>query len=98
MKPKKTTAEEISEAFYFFDFNQFKSMIYDFSSIYELYNMDDEDNWLKEECDQEHEINVRIIRTVYILSKISENYTGMLLGFKLKFPKLWEKLEKYKSE
>jgi len=86
---------EIEEAFKFFDFNKFRRLILDLTDFYELYDVDDEDNWVKDAVGEENEINVRIVRTVYLISRIAENHSGALLGFKIKFPKLWERLEKY---
>lgn len=90
----KSFEDTVVEAFKFMDFSHFKLMLKDLVYIYELYDVDDEDNWLKDAVGEEDEINVRIIRTVYLMSRIAENHGSLLIAFKARFPKLWEKIEK----
>lgn len=90
----KSFEDTLAEAFKFVDFSHFKLLIKDLVYIYELYDVDDEDNWLKDAVGEDDEINVRIIRTVYLLSRIAENHGSLLIAFKAKFPKLWERIER----
>lgn len=63
--------------------------------LFELYDVEDETDWVKDEVGEENERNVRLIRTVYLMSRIAEFHTDRLCTLKIKFRDLWRRMEKY---
>lgn len=57
-----------------------------------------------EDCDwdeimaNEDTRNVKIIRTVYIMSRLAEDYSGTLALVRVKYKDFWRKLEKISQE
>lgn len=43
---------------------------------------------------EEDKTNVRLIRTVYLMSKIAESHAGTLVTIKVRFKDLWKRMEK----
>ena len=50
--------------------------IEDVFPLLELYDEDEDDDWVKKEVGEENTRNVRIIRTVYLISKFAERHAG----------------------
>lgn len=66
----------------------------DIIPLFELYDVEDEDDWVKEAVGEENERNVRLIRTVYLMSKIAENHSGSLASIRMNFKEIWKRIEK----
>lgn len=90
---KKPIEDQINEALDFWDCKKQIAFLRDILPLFELYDVEDEDDWVKEASGEENERNVRLIRTVYLISKIAESHAGSLASFRMKFPKLHEKME-----
>ncbi len=73
--------------------DEMTSFLRDIIPLFELYNINEEDDWVREAVGQEDEINIRLIRTLYLISKIADNHSGRLCAIKIKHPKLWKKME-----
>jgi hypothetical protein len=69
----------------------------DIIPLFDLYNVDAEQDWVRDAVGESNEQNVRLIRSVYLISKISENHAGKLSSIKANFPKLWQEMEKVKD-
>lgn len=91
---KKTLKETINEALEFWDCTQMIAFLKDIIPLFELYDVEDEDDWVKEAVGESNERNVRLIRTIYLVSIIAERHAGALAAFKMKFPKIYLKMEK----
>ena len=91
---KRTIEEELEKAVEYWDLKHLIDFLRDIMALYELYDVEEDSDWVKNEVGELNERNVRLIRTVYLISKIAENHSGALLGFKTKFPKLWQRMEK----
>lgn len=63
--------------------------------FYELYDIEDESDWVEEAVGAENVRNVRYIRTVYLLSKLCDFLGPRIITTNSRHPKLWKKLEKY---
>lgn len=61
--------------------------------FFSLYDVDEDDDWMKKDVGEEDLQNVRLIRTVYLLSRISDLYSGAFVSLKYQFPSLWKKIE-----
>ena len=84
----------LEDAFNFWDIKKLTSLLADLMELYELYDVD-KDNWLKDKVGEDNELNVRVVRTLYLISKLAEKHAGALLTFKTKFPKLCDKMEDF---
>jgi len=61
--------------------------------LFELYNIEEEDDWVKDSVGASDVHNVRLIRTVYLMSKIAENHAGRLCLMNLNFKNLWKRMQ-----
>ncbi len=97
MKKKKTIQEEINEFLEFWDLKKQTSFLRDIIPLFELYDVHDEDDWVKNIVggDEDNVRNIRLIRTVYLISKIAEYHAANLCVIKIKFKDLDKKMEKY---
>ena len=91
---KKNLEQQINEALEYWDCKKLIAFLRDIIPLFELYDVEDEDDWVKDAVGAEDERNVRLIRTVYLISRIAEFHAGPLVSFKCNFPKIWEKMEK----
>ena len=98
MKNKITIEEEINRALEYWDVNHMTSLLEDLVEIYHLYNVDQSNDWVIDQVGEENHVTIRLIRTVYLISRLSENHAGAIAGFKVKFPKLWKRIEKSGDE
>ena len=90
---KNKIEEEISEFLDEWDCKQLCSFLRDIIPLFELYDVEDEDDWVKEAVGEENEQNVRLIRTVYLISKIASSHAGKLASANVKFKELWKRME-----
>lgn len=98
VKKKKTLEQEINEFLESWDCKQLTSFLRDIIPLFELYDVEDEDDWVKEAVGEENERNVRLIRTVYLVSKIAEFHAGKLCTIKINFKDLYKRMEKHNLE
>jgi len=92
---KKHTIEyQINSFLEDFGCNDLISFLRDIIPLFELYDVDDEDDWVKDKVGELNERNVRLIRTVYLMSKIADFHAGKLCTLKTKYKELWKKMEK----
>jgi hypothetical protein len=94
MKSKLTIENEINSFLELLDCQKLTSFLRDIIPLFELYDVEDEDDWVKKAVGEENERNVRLIRTVYLMSKIAENHAGILASIKINYKDLWKRLEK----
>lgn len=94
MTKKKTLEEEINEFLQTWDCEQLTSFLRDIIPLFELYDVEDEDDWVKDAVGTDNERNVRLIRTVYLVSRIAEFHAGKLCSIKMNFKNLWQRMEK----
>lgn len=93
---KKNDLEfQINEFLSVWDLEQMQRLLIDIFPILELYEAIGSEGWLKEAVGEEDEINVRLIRTVYLVSRLSDFHAGKLATIKAKFPFLWKRLEEH---
>lgn len=90
----KNIENEINDFVNEWDLRQMMKFVTDIAEIYHLYDCDDEQDWVKDEVGEENAVDVRLIRTVYLLSKLADEHSPKLATVKFKFNKLWKRLEK----
>lgn len=95
MRIKKTLEEEINEFLNLLGCKGIISFLRDIIPMFELYDISDESDWVREQVGVEDERNIRLIRTVYLMSRIAEGQAGMLVNLKSRYPKLWEKIKNH---
>jgi len=94
MKKKKTIEQEINEFLESWDCKQQIAFLRDIIPLFELYDVEDEDDWVKDAVGESNERNVRLIRTVYLVSIIAENHAGILCSIKMKFKNIFKRMQK----
>jgi hypothetical protein len=94
MSQKKTLEDEINEFLELWDCKQITSFLRDIIPLFELYDVEDEDDWVKDAVGESNERNVRLIRTVYLVSIIAENHAGILCTIKMKFKNIFKRMQK----
>lgn len=97
MGKKKPIEQEINEALNAWDCKKLCALLRDIIPLFELYDVEDEDDWVKKEVGEENERNVRLIRTVYLISKLAEFQAGPLVSFRVQFPNLYKRMENSKE-
>ncbi len=95
MKSKKTLEEEINEFLEYWDADQMCAFLRDIGPVFKLYDVEEDNDWVKKAVGEEDERNVRLIRTVYLISRIAEFHAGKLVGVKVNFKNIYQKMEKH---
>lgn len=93
MKTKKTLEQEINEFLEKWDSDQMCAFLRDIIPLFDLYNVEDDSDWVKDAVGEESTTNVRLIRTVYLVSRIAEFHAGVLSTLKINFKDLYKRLE-----
>lgn len=96
MKKKDDLESEINRFLDLWDVEQNTNFLKQIVHLFELYDVDSEDDWVEKQVGggEENVRTIRMIRTVYLISKIAEFYAGKLLRVNLEFKDLWKKMEK----
>ncbi len=96
MARKKTMEQEINDFLESWDFRQQVAFLRDIIPLFELYDVEDEDDWVEKKVggDEENVRTVRLIRTVYLVSRIAEFHAGKLCSINVNFKNLWKRMEK----
>lgn len=97
MKKHKTLEQEINEFFQICHADKLCAFLRDIIPLFELYDVEDESDWIKEEVGEENERNVRLIRTAYLMSRIAEFHAGTLVTVKTQLKDLYRRMEKGKQ-
>ncbi len=97
MAKKKDLNQTINDALDDWDCKQMIAFLRDIIPLFELYDVEDEDDWVEKEIGggEENVRSVRLIRTVYLVSRIAEFHTGKLVSFKCKYPGLHKKMHEF---
>lgn len=91
--PKKSLEQEIAEFMQFWDGHQMEKFLRDIIPMFEMFDIQDDSEWMNEGGSEEDAINIKMIRAAYIVSKIAENHAGKLARMKIDFKNLWKRLE-----
>ena len=94
MPRKKTLEQEINAFLEIWDCKKLCAFLRDIIPLFEWDDVEDEDDWVKDAVGAEDERNVRLIRTVYLLSRIAQFHAGPLCRTNIEFKNLWERMEK----
>lgn len=92
-KKKKDLETEINDFLQKMDCDRLTSFLRDIIPLFELYDVEDESDWVTDSVGQENERNVRLIRTVYLMSRIAEFHAPLLATLKFNFKNLYKRME-----
>ena len=90
---KKDLQQEINEFLEIFDVNSLISFLECTIPLTELYDVEENSDWVEDHVGKDQASTVRMIRTVYLISKLSEFHGGKLATIKMRFKNLWKRLE-----
>jgi hypothetical protein len=89
----KTLEDEINEFLAYWDCEQMQAFLYDIMPLCELYDVEAEHDWVQDAVGEDNERNVRLLRTVYLISRIAEKHSGKLALVRLRFGNIYERME-----
>lgn len=95
---KKTLEDQINGFLEMWDVDRQVSFLRDILPLFELFDVEDEKDWVVEAVGEENQTHFRLIRTVYIMSKIAEKHAGRLASIRVNFPELWRRMEEVGHE
>lgn len=87
--------EEIDMFLMDWDYKQMKEFIELMVPILELYDVAEGEDWIYDAVGEDNERNVRLIQTVYLISKFAEAFSSRLCTIKMKYHRMWYRMEKY---
>lgn len=87
---KKDLNEEINNFLNLWDRDRMVSFLRDIEPIFSLYDIDEDHDWVKDQVGEEDLNNVRLVRTVYLISKLADHHSGFLCYLNIKYPKMWK--------
>lgn len=90
---KRTLEEKVNGFLELFGCKELCAFLRDIVPLFELYAVDDENDWVTAEVGEENERNVRLLRTVYLMSRIAEHHAGRLCLITAQYKGLWRKME-----
>ena len=94
MARKKTLEQEINEFIEVWNADQMNAFFRDIYPLIELYNVNEDDDWVTDAVGKENTQTIRIIRTVYLISRIAEFHAGKLANVRINFADLYRRMEK----
>jgi hypothetical protein len=94
MRMNRTIEEEINDFLNTYGPATFKVFLEDVEPLYDLYNSVEDEDWM-EACDDVGEVNdIRLIRSVYLMSKIADLHALNLSKMRNSFRGLWIRMTK----
>jgi hypothetical protein len=94
VKDKYTLEEQINQFLHDFDAEDLCFFMKHVIPLFHLYNIDDENDWVEAEVGADNAQSVRVVQTVYLISRIAEYHAGKFCRLKTTHKNLWRKLEK----
>jgi len=94
MRLNRTVEEEINDFLNVYGPATFKLFLKDVEPLYDLYNSVEDEEWI-EECEGVDDVNdIRLIRSVYLMSKVADLHALDLSKMKSSFRGLWLRMTK----
>lgn len=92
-KHKRTVEQKIEGFLQIWDQESMIGLLSELAELFVLYDIEEMDDWLQREVGEDDTRNVRLIRTVYLISRVSELYAGRMCRSKMEFKDLWKELK-----
>jgi len=93
VRNKKTLEQEINEFLEKWDRDQMCDFLRDIIPLFDLYDVENDHDWVKDAVGEDNATNIRLIRTVYLVSRIAEFHAGVLSTLKINFKDLYKRME-----
>ena len=96
MRKKQTLEDEINSFLKTWNCDNLTSFLRDIIPLFQLYDVDEENDWVEKAVggDEENVCTIRLIRTVYLVSKIASFHSSKLCAINAYHKDLWKKMEK----
>ncbi len=88
--------KDINNFLEYLDINKLLDLLEDIMPLAELYNISETNDWVRDTVGENKHRDIRLIRTVYLMSKIAEHHSGKFAMIRAKYPKLFERMEEVK--
>ncbi len=95
MRTERNLEQEINDFLEKWDVNQLCAFVKDILPLIELYNVEENDDWVKDAVGKDEVDNVRLIRTVYLISKIADAHAAALFNIKARFKDIHKRMEEH---
>jgi|KBSMisStandDraft_5_1062788.scaffolds.fasta_scaffold59597_6 hypothetical protein len=95
---KKDLQQEINEFLEVFDVRTLITFLECTIPLTELYDIEENADWVEDYVGKDQVSTIRMIRTVYLISKLAETSGGKLATVKARFGNLYKRLEKIHDE
>jgi hypothetical protein len=89
-----TIEEQINEFLLYLDKNKLQNFILDVLPLFELYDIEENADWVAEIVGDDAADKIRLIRTVYLMSKIAALHGPTLKNLDKRFRNLYLDMEK----
>lgn len=95
MKKKKTKSveQEINDFLDIWTFDRMSSFLDMVMHLVKVYDVDEKEDWIADECGPDNARNVRMLRTVYMMSKIADFHGPTFLRINMEFKDLWKRMK-----
>lgn len=91
----KDIQHQINEFLEVWNLDQQEKFLADVIPLFEMYyQIDKEGDIFEREDTAQNAATVRLLRSVYLISKLAEYHAGKLATVRMQWPNLWKKMEK----
>lgn len=97
MPKKRLIQDEINLFLETWDQKQLTDFIRDITPLFDLYDINDESDWVSEAVGEDEQQVVRLIRTVYLVSRLCDFHASKMCSINCHFKDLWKRMEKEKT-
>ena len=94
----KSIEDDIIEFLQYWNEEKLSNFYKSIMLLIELFDSEEEIDWIEESVGKENERNVRAIRLTYLISKFADFHAPELCRTNIKFKNLWKKIEKQGKE
>ncbi len=98
MGKRRTLEEDINSFWNKWGGIELIQFLKDIIPLFQLYDVEDENDWVEAEVGKENELEVRLLRTIYLVSKIADKHAGRLCRLTTCFKGLWIRMEEKVKE
>ena len=91
---KSNLEQEINEFLKYWDCQKMHDFLYDIMPLVELYDVEEDEDWVSDAFGEDEARNIRLIRTVYLISRIASFHAGSLALIKANFKDIHRRMEK----
>lgn len=93
MVKRKTVEVEINEFLDYWNRDHMIEFLRLAEPLVKMFDVDDTDDWVRDEVGENDAHNIRLIRTVYLVSRIADFHAGRFVNIKIQFKDLWRRME-----